>query len=178
LLFHKKCSVCLKSFDYNSKRAEQCECKRVVGRRACVCLTCGKPRASDLSEETVEDDPSRACECTGASSSSSSSGAAAADADADVDEAAADQQPGSGFKTACDLDHKKYIQLRSDPEMYELFETLYPAAAKVCSYTTFIGLKPWYVKKPNARTCVCVYHNEMKMALEDQAKAHRYVRIL
>jgi hypothetical protein len=176
--------VCLESFDYNSKRAEQCECKRVVGRRACVCLSCGRPRASDLSEAAVEKDAERACRCISAGSNGSAGGAAAADANAnaaaaaDADADAANQQPGSGFETACDLDQKKHIQLRPDSDMYELFSTLYPAAAAVCSFTTFLGLKPWYVKKPNARTCVCVYHNEMKMALEDQAKAHRYVRIL
>ena len=64
-------------------------------------------------------------------------------------------------------------QLRSDEAMYLIFTAAHPEIAKVCCLTTFKSLKPFYVVKPHKRSCECVYHTRMKMALEDNDAAHK-----
>jgi hypothetical protein len=51
--------------------------------------------------------------------------------------------------------------------MYSLFCLLHPELASIVSKTMLMSFKPYYVAEPNKRTCVCSYHNEMKMVVED-----------
>jgi hypothetical protein len=63
--------------------------------------------------------------------------------------------------------HVAHAQLRTNGEMYSLFCLLHPELASIVSKTMLMSFKPYYVAEPNKRTCVCSYHSEMKMAVED-----------
>ena len=151
-----------------TKARADCSCAestpdgKFVGRLLCVCSKCDRPWEHFGAQN--KDGSPRYCECT-------------------------TKLPG------CES-HAEHTQERDDQAMYEIFQLKHPEAAKArstrmvsqlharsnlkrcrscpqeCGKTTFLALRPWYVKRPHRRTCVCTYHKKAKNAIEDQRKAH------
>ena len=71
------------------------------------------------------------------------------------------------FSSNCELEQPLQIQHKSDDEIYDLLELSIPGVHDRISKTAFVALKPWYVSRPNKRSCTCVYHTEMKFTMED-----------
>jgi hypothetical protein len=73
--------------------------------------------------------------------------------------------------------HVAHFQLRTNAEQYQLLETLHPEVAANCTMETLLAYRPFYVVRPHRRTCVCTYHNEMKLAVEDARAAYAQLHL-
>ena len=122
--------------------SEACDCGPFKGKVLCACNVCDLPRAVDVARAV------------------NSGGDAAPSCACDE------------FMSACEVNQAARHQFKSNEAVYEILGSVYPDIAKVCSLTTFVGLRPWYVVQPTDRKCECTHHNKQKRALGDMAKSH------
>jgi hypothetical protein len=54
--------------------------------------------------------------------------------------------------------HPIHYQMMSDDTFYQSFAVHHPEVAEVCGRSLFFSFRPYWVKPPNSRTCMCVHH--------------------
>ena len=75
-----------------------------------------------------------------------------------------------GMPESCDdlgcESHVKHYRLKTYAEAYGLFAVAHPQIAKVCSMSTYRSFEPFYIKRPEKSTCLCIYHERFQLLLK------------
>ena len=61
--------------------------------------------------------------------------------------------------------HTKHFRTQTYTEGYELFCIAHPQIAAVCSKGTWRSFEPFFIVSPEKNTCLCIYHERMKLLL-------------